>query len=158
MKGFWRVLLVLFGVALVAAVAGVATLVRGFRTQDPRIMQPMRRFLNETVNPEALKRAGKAGEETAVIHHVGRRSGTEYSTPIGAKPADGGFVVALPYGSDAHWVRNVVEAGSAVLELDGETHVVHDPEVVPIEDTAFATDEAWIMSVFGVREALLLRA
>ncbi|GLI26506.1 hypothetical protein ARHIZOSPH14_07480 [Agromyces rhizosphaerae] len=157
MKVFWRVLLVLFGVALVAIAAFVATLVRGFRTQDPRILEPMRRFLNETVNPETLKTAGKKGEETSVIHHVGRSTGTEYSTPIGAKPTAGGFVVALPYGSGAQWVRNVVAAGSAVLEHDGETHVVHDPAIVPIEDTVFATDEPWILGVFGVREALVLR-
>ncbi|NIS36127.1 MAG: nitroreductase, partial [Actinobacteria bacterium] len=41
-----------------------------------------------------------------------------------------GLVVALPYGTSPDWLKNVLAAGSAVVEADGRTHHVNDPQVV----------------------------
>ena len=105
-----------------------------------------------------MRTAGQPGQRTAVIHHVGRTSGNPYATPITPARVDDGFVVALPYGSGTQWVRNVLAVGSAVLVLDGERHEVTSPEVVPIASTRLARDEAGTVKVFGVTEALVLRA
>lgn len=67
-------------------------------------------------NPRAV-RSGK----WQVIHHVGRRSGQPYRTPLEAHPVDGGFIFTLVYGSRSDWVQNVLAAESATLEIDGET-------------------------------------
>ncbi|MGH9119835.1 MAG: nitroreductase family deazaflavin-dependent oxidoreductase [Acidimicrobiales bacterium] len=55
----------------------------------------------------------------AVVVHRGRRSGREYRTPVLAFSQDDGFVIALTYGADVDWVRNVLAAGACRLERGG---------------------------------------
>lgn len=83
-------------------------------------------------NPRAL-RSGK----WQVIHHVGRASGRSYRTPLEAVPVDDGFVFTLVYGSRSDWVRNVLAAGTARLEIDGEMVDLVEPELIGA-DEAFA--------------------
>lgn len=78
----------------------------------------------------------------AVIHHVGRRSGNHYRTPVTAfagretapaDPADGQHVVVgtpLPWGSDVDWCRNTRAAGSFTLTRRGTDYLVDDLRVV----------------------------
>jgi deazaflavin-dependent oxidoreductase (nitroreductase family) len=69
-----------------------------------------------------------------VVIHTGRRSGTRYRTPVNVfgRPG-GGFVMALTYGPDAEWVRNVLAGGGCALQTRGRTlslshpRLVHDP-------------------------------
>jgi deazaflavin-dependent oxidoreductase (nitroreductase family) len=68
-----------------------------------------------------------------VVHHVGRRSGTPYSTPVNVFTRPGGYVIALTYGPDAEWVKNVVAAGRAVITTRGEDHAVEHPHLVHSE-------------------------
>jgi deazaflavin-dependent oxidoreductase (nitroreductase family) len=47
-----------------------------------------------------------------VLEHVGRRSGQVRRTPLNAfRRRSGGWIVALTYGPDVQWVRNVLAAG-----------------------------------------------
>ncbi|WP_270886970.1 nitroreductase family deazaflavin-dependent oxidoreductase [Pedococcus sp. 5OH_020] len=70
----------------------------------------------------------------AVIHHRGRRSGREFQTPVNLFPKPGGYVVALTYGPETDWVRNVLAAGECVVETRGtlvrcgQPRVYRDPE------------------------------
>jgi deazaflavin-dependent oxidoreductase (nitroreductase family) len=82
-------------------------------------------------NPRSL-RNGK----WQVIDHVGRSSGRAYRTPIEALPVDDGFIIVLVYGSRSDWVRNVIAAGTATLEIDGGKVDLVDP-VVLTADEAF---------------------
>jgi deazaflavin-dependent oxidoreductase (nitroreductase family) len=82
-------------------------------------------------NPRSL-RNGK----WQVIDHVGRTSGRTYRTPIEALPVDDGFIIVLVYGSRSDWVRNVLAAGTATLEIDGGKVDLVDP-VVLTADEAF---------------------
>ena len=68
-----------------------------------------------------------------MLTHVGRKSGRLYRTPVNVFRAPDGFLIALTYGRDSEWVRNVVSAGGCQLEtrrvlyqLTAPT-VVHDP-------------------------------
>jgi deazaflavin-dependent oxidoreductase (nitroreductase family) len=63
--------------------------------------------------------AGRRGSPVAVVEHRGRRSGRRYRTPVLAFRADGGYVVALFYGADRDWVRNVLAAGGCTIERGG---------------------------------------
>jgi len=137
-----------------ALLAGIV--VAGMRRGDPRIRRAVRRFNRDVVNPRALRSAGRRGAAFAVLRHRGRRTGRSYATPIGASTAEGGFIVALPYGADVHWLRNVQAAGSALLEVDGVEYRVDGPRVVPTAATRLAGDAA--IRAFGVRSAVLLRA
>ncbi|WP_353808762.1 hypothetical protein [Agromyces sp. SYSU T00194] len=157
MKALGYVLLGLVSAAAIATAGFAAVLIMGVRSKDPRVIEPFLKFQRNVANPEVLKTAGREGQRTAIIHHVGRRTGTEYATPISPARIDDGFVVALPYGAGVNWVRNVQAAGSAVLQHEGEHFVVGDPEVVPIAETRLAADEPWTVKIFGLTEALVLR-
>jgi deazaflavin-dependent oxidoreductase (nitroreductase family) len=65
-----------------------------------------------------------------VVVHRGRKSGRWYRTPINVFRRPGGYVVALTYGRDADWVRNVLAAGGAVLETRGRRVQLTRPRLV----------------------------
>jgi deazaflavin-dependent oxidoreductase (nitroreductase family) len=54
-----------------------------------------------------------------MVVHRGRRSGRRYRTPVLAFRVDDGYVVALFYGADRDWVRNVLAAGGCTLSGAG---------------------------------------
>src|SRR6202040_28441 len=45
-----------------------------------------------------------------ILTHVGRKSGRVYRTPVNVFRAPQGFLIALTYGRDSEWVKNVVAA------------------------------------------------
>ncbi len=51
----------------------------------------------------------------ALVRHFGRKSGKAYETPIMAFPIQGGFLVALTYGTQVDWYQNVIAAGNCQL-------------------------------------------
>jgi deazaflavin-dependent oxidoreductase (nitroreductase family) len=67
----------------------------------------------------------------AVVSHVGRRSGRVYRTPVNLfRTRDDQYVIALMYGSDSGWVRNVLAAGAVDVETRGRLLRLVDPTVV----------------------------
>jgi deazaflavin-dependent oxidoreductase (nitroreductase family) len=66
----------------------------------------------------------------AVVHHVGRRTGRAYTTPVVAWPLPDGFLMPLPYGADTDWCRNVLATGQGTIDWHGRTYPVTGPEVV----------------------------
>ena len=66
----------------------------------------------------------------AVVSHIGRRSGRTYRTPVNLYRRGDGYVIALVYGADSQWVRNVVAAGGADIETRGRRLHLVGPEVV----------------------------
>jgi deazaflavin-dependent oxidoreductase (nitroreductase family) len=64
-----------------------------------------------------------------LVVHRGRRSGREYQTPVNVFPADDGFVIALTYGADTDWVKNVQAAGGCELRTRGRVLRVGSPRV-----------------------------
>jgi deazaflavin-dependent oxidoreductase (nitroreductase family) len=66
----------------------------------------------------------------AIVSHVGRRSGRRYRTPVNLFRRGGGYVIALTYGADSQWVRNVLAVGCADIESRGRRLHLIDPEVV----------------------------
>jgi deazaflavin-dependent oxidoreductase (nitroreductase family) len=86
----------------------------------------------------------------AVLHHRGRKSGTEYATPIVARRIDSGFIIPIPFGQKTQWVRNVLAAGGATLRWKGVDHHLVDPQVIDLADAspAFSGLQLW-----GLRRA-----
>jgi deazaflavin-dependent oxidoreductase (nitroreductase family) len=67
----------------------------------------------------------------AVLEHVGRRSGRTHRTPVNLfRRSDGRCVVALTYGRESQWVRNVVAAGGCDAVVRGRRLHLRDPEIV----------------------------
>ena len=69
-----------------------------------------------------------------VLEHVGRRSGTVRQTPLNIFPRRDGYVVALTYGPDVEWLKNVEAAGACRVRIMGrwvsltEPRRFHDPK------------------------------
>jgi len=58
-----------------------------------------------------------------VVVHRGRTTGKQFRTPVNVFPRPGDrYVLALTYGSDTDWVKNVVAAGGCELLTRG-THI-----------------------------------
>ena len=144
-------------------VLGVLTLgvvfIVGMRNKNPKVLRAVRNVNKAVFNPEQMKTAGTPGAYASIVEHVGRTSGTEYQTPVGVVPTDDGFVIALPYGDQADWLKNVLAAGSATIVHDGETHEVEGPEVVPIGEAAewFSEKDQKAHEVFNVEQVLRVR-
>jgi deazaflavin-dependent oxidoreductase (nitroreductase family) len=83
-----------------------------------------RRVTNRVTGPLAPHLPG-----FGVIVHTGRRSGRRYRTPVNVFRVPGGYVVALTYGPDAEWVRNVIAAGGCELETRGRHEHLTHPEL-----------------------------
>lgn len=66
----------------------------------------------------------------AIVEHRGRSTGRQYHTPIFAFPTDEGFAVALTYGHEVDWLKNVQTAGGGTLVRKGQRFEVTNPRVV----------------------------
>lgn len=68
----------------------------------------------------------------AVVHHRGRRSGTEYATPVAVVPtADKSLIlIGLPWGTTTNWARNVVAADGATITWKGRDQSTTAPRIV----------------------------
>jgi deazaflavin-dependent oxidoreductase (nitroreductase family) len=68
-----------------------------------------------------------------ILTHVGRKSGRVYRTPVNVFRAPEGFLIALTYGRESEWVKNVIAAGGCQIETRGVQYqlsaptIVHDP-------------------------------
>lgn len=98
--------------------------------------------------PRWIARANKAGLNRitkfiapwapgwAVVVHRGRRSGRIFRTPLWAFHRGDGFVIALTYGAESDWVRNVLAAGGGELESRRRRYAVGSPRVYRDESAA----------------------
>lgn len=66
----------------------------------------------------------------AIVHHVGRRSGRSFSTPVNAFSDGGDYLIALTYGADADWVKNVLAAGGCEVVTRGQRIRLIQPRIV----------------------------
>lgn len=65
----------------------------------------------------------------AVVIHRGRKSGKTFRTPLWAFQRGNGYVIALTYGSNADWLRNVIAAEGCELETRRRRYRVGSPRV-----------------------------
>ena len=75
-----------------------------------------RRVTNRLLGPLALRLPG-----FGVVVHTGRRTHRQYRTPVNVFRRADGYVIALTYGPEAEWVRNVLASGGCTLETRGRT-------------------------------------
>lgn len=65
-----------------------------------------------------------------ILEHTGRKSGTEYRTPLNVFSTDDGVAILLSYGPNRDWLKNIASSGEARLKRHGKTFAVADPHVV----------------------------
>jgi deazaflavin-dependent oxidoreductase (nitroreductase family) len=119
------------------------------------------RSVARVVNPVVLRFAGgRHLPVLGVIHHRGRRTGQDYATPLGIRPAaSGGFVMPLTFGEAAGWYRNVRAAGWCVITWRGEDHTVANPVIVDAAAAlpGFPRYERLALRLIGIRQFVWLR-
>src|SRR5216684_8476221 len=66
----------------------------------------------------------------AIVTNVGRKSGRLYRTPVNVFREPDGFLIALTYGRDCGWVRNVLAARGCELETRHVKYQLSTPVIV----------------------------
>jgi deazaflavin-dependent oxidoreductase (nitroreductase family) len=72
----------------------------------------------------------------AVLHHRGRKSGTEYAVPVAVIPTRSSeiILIGLPWGVRTNWAQNVLAGGGATLDWRGATYAASAPRIVGPEE------------------------
>ena len=70
----------------------------------------------------------------AIIRHVGRRSKKLYETVIWVWPLREGFVIALTYGPEVDWYRNLLAAGGGTVIWHKRVYTVGKPEPIDVKN------------------------
>lgn len=144
----------ILAVALTLFAGLLVTIRTGFRPS----LDLVRRFNRSFTNPKVMRTAGEPGSSASVIRHSGRTSGRHYETPVGVMEAGEDFLITLPYGTRADWVKNVLAAGSAEVVHQGRTLPV-EPELVSTADVAdlIPEKERRNQRLYGIDGMLRLR-
>jgi deazaflavin-dependent oxidoreductase (nitroreductase family) len=89
------------------------------------------RVFNKHVTNRVLRYFATSGRGPfAIIGHVGRHSGKSYETVIWVWPTTEGFVIALTYGPEVDWRRNLLAAGGGTVFWHGRRYAVGTPEPI----------------------------
>jgi deazaflavin-dependent oxidoreductase (nitroreductase family) len=104
-------------------------------TAAPRQPMPTPRFggflwrISRVTTSAILPLAGKRWNPVfAVIEHRGRRSGRSYAAPVAARRTGAGFTIALAFGAQVDWYRNLVAAGHGVIRWRGKSYPINAPQ------------------------------
>jgi deazaflavin-dependent oxidoreductase (nitroreductase family) len=94
-----------------------------------------------------------------VVVHRGRKSGKQYRTPVNVFPRPGErYVLALTYGPDTDWVKNVLAAGGCELLTRGEHIELSSPQLFHDEARSeIRVAERAILGLLHVYDFLELR-
>jgi len=130
-----------------------------------RFVQTVIRPMTKVLNPLIVKLAGRRHFGMAAqIQHVGRRSGKVYVTPASAHVHGDVIVIALTFGNQSDWVRNVRAAGGCTVRINGRSYRATNPQFIrreeadPLLKAAFSPVQRAGMRVLGVRQFLRLDA
>lgn len=90
-----------------------------------------------------------------IVEHEGRRSGRVYRTPVNVFGTRDGYVIALTYGPDTDWIKNVLAAGGCALHVRGQRVRLTAPRIVHDADRRSAPPVVrQVLAVLDVTEFL----
>ena len=114
-----------------------------------------KRYFNRLVH----RFAGISRTPFALLRHVGRRSGKPYETPIIVMPQGKSFVIALTYGPEVDWYRNVQAAGGATLLWHNQEYALKPPEQLDVKTglAAFPPPFRQILGVLGTQHFVRMK-
>ena len=93
-----------------------------------------------------------------VVMHRGRRSGRLYQTPVNVFVIEDGYVLALTYGPDTDWVKNVLAAEGCELRTRGRVIRLVSPCLFHDETRrAIRPLERQVLRVLGVADFMSLK-
>lgn len=96
---------------------------------------------------------GFTGAPMVLVHHVGRKSGKEYVTPLVYLPGDDDsfYIFASKGGAPVNpeWYHNIVAAGEATVEVGNSTYPATVTEVTGDERDRIYAEQVKRMPGFG---------
>ena len=95
------------------------------------------RFNKRYLNRLFLRVAGRM-PGFGIVTHLGRKSGRPYRVPVNVFRAEGGYIIALTYGPEADWVKNVLATGTCELLTRGRRVRLSDPRIETDEANSWA--------------------
>ena len=120
--------------------------------------------MTKVLNPVMRKMAGRRHVQMiALVRHTGRRSGRQYTTPVGAHLAGDTVVIPLTFGTQSDWSRNVRAAGGCSIRLGGVDYETVQPRVAtaeearPVVRSAYSGMQRAMFRMLGIKGFLLLR-
>ncbi len=113
----------------------------------------IRKFNRDVLNRLTGKIARSAHGPFVIVQHTGRKSGKPYETPIIAIPAADGFVIALTYGPEVDWFKNISAAGKCGILRHKQQYAVSSiqPLSVPEALAYFPGIERVILRIVGIQ-------
>lgn len=133
MRKLAKVLVVVVGIIVIEQIFETVLMQWALKSRNPRVMGWLHWYHKHVTNPAMVRFVSGRSSINALLHHVGRRSGKTYATPLTAHRSGETIIVPLPYGAETDWLRNLRAAGEGVVELEGRSFTVDEPEVVPID-------------------------
>ena len=126
---------------------------------DMPIPKAVARFNRYVTNPLSRLVAGWA-PGFAIVRHRGRKSGKIYSTPINIFKVENRFVIALTYGRDVDWLKNVTAAGRCTIRYRSKEIELADPRFVSTSEgmSLMPLPVQAMLSLINVTEFVELRA
>ena len=124
------------------------------------VVRPMTKILNPVIRKFAGR---KHFPMAAQVRHVGRRSGAQYTTPVGVRRSGDMAVIALTFGNRSDWSRNVRAAGGCSIRMGGEDFIATAPRFLspeqarPLVAAAFSPMERASFRLLGIKQFLALR-
>jgi deazaflavin-dependent oxidoreductase (nitroreductase family) len=124
------------------------------------VIRPMTKVLN----PLIVKLAGRRHFHMAAqVRHAGRRSGRTYTTPVSARRSGDMIVIALTFGNQSDWSRNLRSAGGGTIRIEGQDYQVTQPQVMsrrdakPLVQAAFSPMDRAGFRMLGIKQVMILR-
>jgi deazaflavin-dependent oxidoreductase (nitroreductase family) len=110
-------------------------------------------FNHRVANPIMRKLAVHA-PGMAVVNHRGRRSGKRYETPVLIFANGKQITLALTYGTDVDWLKNVRAANGCRLVRRGRVRDAKNPRMLSTEEgmRRMPAPIRWILRLSNVRE------
>jgi len=92
----------------------------------------LRRFVTRWFNPLVVRLGLVGGRRSpwGFLEHTGRTTGAVYRTPVLPRLAGDHAWIALPYGVDVNWARNVRAAGHCRLQVHDLVYELDEPATV----------------------------
>lgn len=148
--------LTLIGLAAAASV-GLGLILR---YQPAPLMKPARWFAGRVLNPPVLWYADRFGRKSQpLVYHRGRKSGTEYVTPLCMVSTPEGFIVPAAFGPKVDWLANLRATPESRVVYEGAIHETL-AEVIDLEqaiDYAGGKPGCPCWTQFKIENLVLLR-
>jgi deazaflavin-dependent oxidoreductase (nitroreductase family) len=96
---------------------------------SPRLGRRMAHF-NRRVTNHLTRPLARWMPGFGIVIHTGRKSKRQYRTPVNVFGAHGSYVIALTYGAESDWVKNVLAAGGCELITRGRRHHLTSPQIM----------------------------